>query len=144
MSVLWVWLGSIIVGPGVFVLGVWRLYAEFQRRRWQRVTGRVVRSWVRKGYVGRGGYESVPNLEVEFVHAGVVTRSCVELDCTGTRESAAVLVSKHPSGVNVVVFVNPNKPSQIVLNPAIRVVSWLLVLAGGLLSLIEMALLLGA
>jgi hypothetical protein len=54
------------------------------------------------------------------------------------------LVSKHPSGVNVVVFVNPNKPSQIVLNPAIRVVSWLLVLAGGLLSLIEMALLFGA
>jgi hypothetical protein len=139
MSVVWVWLGSMIVGPGVFALGVWRLYTEFQRRQWQRVTGRVVRSWIRRGYVGRGGYESVPNLEVEFLHNDTVTQSCVELDCTGTRGSAVSLVAKHPPGVNVVVFVNPKKPSQIVMDPTIRLVSWLLLVVGGLLSLIEIA-----
>ena len=141
MNYFEIWLAAILLGPGLILFGLWRLYIEIRPRRWISVKGVVTQSRIERQYAGHGGYQNIPVIEFEFSYESSIIYGTANIFTIGSRESAAATIERYPSGTSISVLVNPQNPRQTCLKFQITPGSWLFILIGILFSVIEVAIL---
>jgi hypothetical protein len=119
--------------------GAWTIRREFAPAKWLKVTGTIVASKVEEkaSPITEGVPVHVPAIEYEYAINSQTFKSSrrrLHNYISGERADADAVVSRYPAGASVIVFVNPRKPGQSVLEYGVSPLSWV-PLAVGLLFL---------
>ena len=133
-----IWLG-LPFGLAPLAYGAWSIRREFAPAKWLKVTGTVKSSKVEEKatQLTHGVPVCVPAIEYEYGMNRQTYKSSrrrLHNYISGERADAEAVVSRYPAGTSVVVFVNPAKPEQSVLEYGVSPLSWI-PLALGLLFL---------
>lgn len=127
----------VLLGPGLLIYGLWRLYLGVRPRYWKRQPGVITVSRTELQYTGRGSYQCVPIIEYQVEHAGAVLHGKGDIFTIGNQESAENVIKKYPMGATVSVLVNPLNPCQTSLEARISPESWVFIAFGLLITLAD-------
>jgi hypothetical protein len=109
-------------------LGFWIRRKEVSTRGWPQTSGTIVTSRNQRQYAGAGREEVLPIIEYEFEYNGKLLKSShwrIGNYSVGNSNSAQAVTSRYPVGTSVTVYVNPDNPTNSVLEHGATPLSWI-------------------
>ena len=133
-------------GLAPLAYGAWTIRREFAPAKWLKVTGTIVASKVEEkaSQLTEGVPVHVPAIEYEYAINSQTFKSSrrrLHNYISGERADADAVLSRYPAGASVIVFVNPRKPEQSVLEYGVSPLSWIPLGFGLVFLLLSLALL---
>jgi hypothetical protein len=125
--------------------GFYRILWEMRPVVWKKITGTVISSTISRKPPPKfhGNWKSLPVIEYEYCYDAKVYRSkrINALNYTfGNKRGAQKIISRYPAGNTTTVFINPNCPSNSVLEYGITPGTWVFVVYGLMISALAIGL----
>jgi hypothetical protein len=124
---------TLLFGGLPLCIGLWQRFRELAPRKWPQIDGTIVNSTIKKQSSRPGTCQYTPIIEYEYSYEDKTYSSSKRRAgnyASGVSADAEAICSRYPVGNQVKVYIDPEDPSNSVLEFGTTPLSWICIILG--------------